>query len=76
MTRSAKLGIASTLLLGSAFVPPYPNWREPISLASIWVSAVLGLLAAHQGNKWWLAIPCMIVAGFVIIVCLTAYFSS
>jgi len=76
MTRSAKLGVAGTLLLGSAFVPPYPNWRGPISLASIWVSAVLGLLAAHQGNKWWLVIPCMIVAAFVIGACIAAYFSS
>ena len=75
MTRSAKLGVASTLLLGSAFVPPYPNWRGPISLASIWVSALLGLLAAHQGTT----VACYTRHDrrvFVIVVCLTAYFSS
>jgi hypothetical protein len=66
MTRSVKLGIASTLLLGSIFVPPFSNWREPISFASAGVSGVLGLLAAQQGSKWWLAIPSAIVAGFVI----------
>ena len=66
MTRSAKLGIASLFLLGSVVVPPFSNWREPINVASIVISGVLGLLAAQQGSKWWLAIPCIIVAGFVI----------
>jgi hypothetical protein len=66
MTRSRKLGIVSTVLLGSIFVPPFPNWREPVSLASVGVSGVLGLLAAQQGSKWWLVIPCIIVTGFVI----------
>jgi hypothetical protein len=64
MTRSGKLGIASAVLLGSIFVPPYPNWREPISFVSVGVSAVLGLLAAKQGSKWWLVIPCVIMVGF------------
>lgn len=57
MTRSAKLGVASALLLGSIFIPPFSNWREPISLASVGVSGVLGLLAAQQGSRWWLVIP-------------------
>ena len=66
MTRSEKLGTASALLLGSVFVPPFSNWREPVNFALIGILAVLGLLAAQQGSKWWLAIPCAIVAGFVI----------
>lgn len=63
MTRSAKLGTASTLLLGSIFVPPFSNWREPLSVAFAVVSCVLALLAAQQGSKWWLAIPCAVVIG-------------
>ena len=72
-TRSGKLGIVSTVLLGSIFVPPFPNWREPVSLASVGVSGVLGLLAAQQGSKWWLVIPCIIVTGFVIGLYLAAH---
>jgi hypothetical protein len=73
MTRSAKLGIASVLLLGSVFVPPFPTWREPISFACVWGVAILGLLAAQQGNKWWFVVPVVIVAGFVLSLYLTAH---
>ena len=66
MTRSRKLGIVSAVLLGSIFIPPSSNWRQPISFASVGVSAVLGLLAARQGSKWWLVIPCAIVVGFAV----------
>jgi len=27
---------------------------------------MLGLLAAQQGSKWWLVIPCVIVVGFAV----------
>ena len=64
--RSAKLGLASSLLLVSIFVPPYANWREPINFAAAGLSCVLGLLAAQQGSRWWLAIPCLIIVGFVV----------
>jgi len=63
MTRSRKLGIVSAVLLGSIFIPPFSNWRQPISFASVGLSAGLGLLAAQQGSKWWLVIPCAIVVG-------------
>jgi hypothetical protein len=66
MTRSAKSGIASALLLGSIFVPPFSNWRQPITSASIVLSGVLGLLAARHGSKWWLVVPSLIVAGVAI----------
>lgn len=66
MTRSWKLGMASAVLLGIIFVPPFLNWREPIDFAFVSVSVVLGLLAAQQGSKWWLVIPCVIVAGFAL----------
>jgi hypothetical protein len=66
MTRSIELGVASVLLLGSVFMPPFWSWRGPISFASVWVSCVLGLLAAQQGSKWWLVIPGTIIAWAVI----------
>jgi hypothetical protein len=65
MTRSRKLGIASAVLLGSIFLPPFANWRQPISFASVGVSAALGLLAAQQGNKWWLIIPASLWLGLL-----------
>jgi len=67
MTRSGKLGIVSAVLLGTIFIPPFSNWREPISFGSVGISAVLGLLAAQQGSKWWLVIPCVIVVGFAVV---------
>jgi len=63
MTRSKKLGIASAVLLGSIFVQPFSNWRQPISFASVGLSVVLALLAAQQGSKWWLTIPGVILCG-------------
>jgi hypothetical protein len=63
MTRSGKLGIVSAVLLGSIFIPPFSNWRHPISFVSVGLSLVFGLLAAQQGSKWWLVIPCAIAIG-------------
>jgi hypothetical protein len=73
MTRSAKSGIASALLLGSIFVPPFSNWREPITSASIVISGVLGLLAARRGSKWWLVVPCVILTGVAVGLYVTAH---
>jgi hypothetical protein len=64
MTRSSKLGTAGALLLASIFVPPYQNWREPVSFASAVISCVLAYLASQTGSKWWLAIPSIVIAGF------------
>jgi len=66
MTTSNRLGLASVLLLVSTVIPPYGNWRGPINFACAVISCVLGLLAAHRGKKVWLAIPCVIVALFVV----------
>src|SRR5271168_4632402 len=62
VTRSAKLGITSLLLVGSIFVPPFAEWRQPLSFLSAVLSCVFGVLAARQGSKWWLAIPGAIAA--------------
>jgi hypothetical protein len=63
MTRSVKLGTVSVVLLASTLIPPFSNWRYPITFACVGLSGLLGLLAARQGSKWWLAIPGMIVGG-------------
>ena len=66
MKRSTKAGIASVVLFASIFVPPYREWRAPITFACAVLSCVLGALAASSGRKWWLVIPASIVGGFVL----------
>ncbi|HMG85308.1 MAG TPA: hypothetical protein VK574_06170 [Terracidiphilus sp.] len=73
MKRSTKAGIASAVLFASIFVPPYPEWRAPITFASAVLSCVLGALAATSGKKWWLIIPASIVGGFVLDLYLVIY---
>ena len=73
MKRSTKAGIASAVLFASIFVPPYREWRAPISFASAVLSCVLGALAATSGRKWWLVIPASIVAGFALDLYLVMY---
>ena len=45
------LGIANALLRGSIFLPQFSNWREPMNFASMGVSGVLDLLAAHRDRR-------------------------
>ena len=66
MTKSTKLGIASAVLLFSVFLPPPAAWHDVVNAVAIIVSAVLGALAARQGSKWWLLIPCAIVSAVVV----------
>lgn len=73
MNRSTKAGIASTALLVSILIPPYREWRAPLSVASAVLACVLGVLAATAGRKWWLVIPASIVVGFVLDLYLVIY---
>lgn len=73
MKRSTKAGIAAVALLLSIFIPPYREWRAPISLACAVLSCVLGALAATSGRKWWLVIPASIVFGFALDIFLVMY---
>jgi len=57
MTRSAKLGITSVVLLLIALVTPFLNWRFPIPFISGVLSVLFALLAAQQGSRWWLTVP-------------------
>jgi len=71
--RSTKAGIASAVLFASILVPPYREWRAPISFACAILSCVLGALAATSGRKWWLVIPASIIAGFALDLYLVIY---
>jgi hypothetical protein len=71
--RSTKAGIASAVLFASILVPPYREWRAPISFACAVLSCILGALAATSGRKWWLVIPASIVAGFALDLYLVIY---
>ena len=73
MKRSTKAGIASVVLLASILVPPYREWRAPISFACAVLSCILGALAANSGRKWWLVIPASLVAGFALDLYLVIY---
>jgi hypothetical protein len=63
VTRSAKLGTTSVVLLLIALVPPFLNWRYPITFVSLGLSGLFGLLAAQQGSRWWLTVPAIIISG-------------
>jgi len=71
--RSTKAGMASAVLLASILVPPYREWRAPISFACAVLSCILGALAANSGRKWWLVIPASLVAGFALDLYLVIY---
>ena len=73
MNRSTKAGIASAVLFASILVPPYREWRAPISFACAVLSCILGVLAANSGRKWWLVIPASLVAGFALDLYLVIY---
>ena len=74
MTKSNKLGIASAVLAFSIFLPPSADWRGPINIVVVIAAAILGAMAARQGSKWWLLIPCAIVSALVIGLIFTALF--
>ena len=76
VTKSTKLGIASAVLLFTVFLPPSADWRGPINIVVVIASAILGALAARQGSKWWLLIPCAIASAFVIGLIFTALFHT
>ncbi|WP_348261992.1 hypothetical protein P8935_19585 [Telmatobacter sp. DSM 110680] len=73
MKRSTKIGIIGAVLFASIFIPPYREWRAPISVACAVLACLLGALASTSGRKWWLIIPASIVAGFALDLYLVMY---
>ena len=51
MNRSAKIGIASLILITGSVLP------SPFGLVCAVISCLLGFIAAHEGSKWWLLVP-------------------
>ena len=64
MTRSAKLGTMSVVLLLIALVTLFVNWQFPITFISGVLSFLLAMLAAQQGSRWWLTVPGIIIVEF------------
>jgi hypothetical protein len=64
MTRSAKLGITSIVLLLIALMTPFINWRFPLPFISGVLAVPCALLAAQQGSRWWLTVVGIIVIEF------------
>ena len=62
MTRSVNLGVVSLTLV--ALSVPLLGSNTPFSFVFAVISCVLAFLAAQQGSKWWLAIPCTIIVVF------------
>ena len=73
MNRATKAGIASLVFVAIIFIPPYREWRAPISLACAVLACVLGALAATGGRKWWLMVPASIVGAFALDLYLVMY---
>jgi len=67
MKRSGQLGIASVGFLGTVFV------GGPVAFAGLWLSAILGALAASNGSKWWLLIPAAIITVCVLLFVLAVH---
>ena len=74
MPQSLKIGIACLLLMGVSLIPLFWQLHLPISFIFAVISCVLGFTAARQDSKWWLLIPCILLAGsgFLIYVVLHA----
>jgi energy-coupling factor transporter transmembrane protein EcfT len=67
MRLSMKLGIASLALLGLSAVLAVLAPQLPLAFVAGFLACVLGALAAQRGTKWWLAVPCVLVALFLLI---------
>jgi hypothetical protein len=64
MPRSQKLGTAGILLALASIGALLLRFGSPLSIVFATIASVLGALAARQGSKWWLFVPCTIVAAF------------
>ena len=67
MTRSAKLGISSLILVTGSIVSPIWEKELPFSFVCGVISCVLGWLASREGSRWWLLIPASVITVTILI---------
>jgi len=72
MTHSAKLGMASIVLLGGFAISPFMLGNVPFGWTFAILAALLGWLASRKGTKWWLGVPILVVA-FTVFVALILF---
>jgi hypothetical protein len=66
MKISTRLGIASLAMLGLSVILAALAPDLPFAFVACFFACVLGALAAQRGTKWWLAVPCVLVALFLL----------
>ncbi len=67
MRISTKLGIVSLSTLGLSVILAALVPGVPLAFVACFFACILGALAAHRGSKWWLAVPCVLIALFFLI---------
>ena len=66
MRLSTKLGIASLALLGLSAMLAVLAPQLPLVFAAGFLACIFGASAAQHGTKWWLAIPSLLIALFLL----------
>jgi hypothetical protein len=67
MSLSTKLGIASLAMLSLSLALAVLAPQLPVGFAAGFLACIFGALAAQRGTKWWLAVPCVLIALFLLI---------
>ena len=67
MRLSMKLGIASLTMLGLSGGLAIYAPQVPLAFVAGFLACVLGALAAQRGTKWWLVVPGVLIALFLLI---------
>ncbi len=67
MTTSVKLGVASLIALVVSGVLEASDPDGVFGIGLLILSVILGFLAGWLGNRWWMAVPTIIVVFFGLI---------
>ena len=66
MSHSTKLGIASLAMLSLSLALAVLAPQLSLAFVAGFLACILGASAAHHGTKWWLAIPSLLIALFLL----------
>jgi hypothetical protein len=66
MAPSTKLGIASLAMLSLSLALAVLAPQLPLAFAAGFLACIFGASAAQHGTKWWLAIPSLLIALFLL----------